>query len=186
MGYFYLDESIHDEAGFIITSCVYSHNDISPDVDDLLLALGYTPGEDEFKSSAIKATDERSRSLRQQIKDLIHSKTSIGLIVVPNDDRSLLGMESIIGLGRIIRANKLDTETHTIYFDEGIISCREYNMLTKDVLDNNIILWGQDSKKIGGLQVADCVAHTLSIMLKEEMGLVTKKVRAVVMTLTLK
>lgn len=174
MGFIYIDESIHDKAGFIIVSFVYSKKDLSPMVNDALLSLGYLPGHDEFKSSSIKVNDESSQLLRGNLMSLIHHHAKVGLMVLPRSKRKEIGNESILGLDKIITNNKLSDIPHSIYYDEGISAYN--NSESTDVLKNNQIFWNQNSKLIGGLQIADCVAHTLSIMLKEEMGLISKMI----------
>jgi hypothetical protein len=48
MGNFYIDDSIHDEAGFIIGACVYSKHDLSANIAEILSHSGYDPSFSEF------------------------------------------------------------------------------------------------------------------------------------------
>ena len=61
MGFFYLDESIHEKAGFIIGAFVYHKTDITPLVFAALAEVGLRPGIHEFKSGARMIAPTRRR-----------------------------------------------------------------------------------------------------------------------------
>jgi hypothetical protein len=177
MGFFYFDESIHERAGFILGAYVYSAEDISPLVNDCLISLGLRPGEDEFKSSSLMIEDERQRKLRDMLKQLLKN-VKIGLVVVPSMEREDLGVEALRGLKKISDANGLTSQHQEVYFDEGIIFKNQIETIRDFDLDTFCSLFfDKDSRKIGGLQLADLVAHTLSVMLLETLGFVKKTVK---------
>lgn len=120
MGYFYVDESIHDRAGFILGAYVFSPHDLTPQVFMKLEAVGLRPSVDEYKSSAKMSKDAKQRALRNELKELLWN-VKLGLVVVPSDERQNLGTESLLGLKKIILANELLEEQHHVYFDEGIV-----------------------------------------------------------------
>lgn len=69
-----------------------------------------------------------------------------------------------------------------VFLDQGIYKNQnddDYNSLTSmlnaEKIDLNI---EQDSKVIKGIQLADLVAHTCSIMMKESLGLINKTIKA--------
>jgi hypothetical protein len=178
VGYFYIDESIHERAGFILAAYVYSAHDLTPLVYERLRSVGLEPGKNEFKSSTKMTTDPIQRTLRSELKEVLRS-TKLGLVVIPSTERYNLGAEALRGLNKILQANKLTNQRHHIYFDQGIVF-RRHSDLTLELGMKNYcdILVGQDSRLIGGLQLADLAAHTMSVMLLETLGVVTKTVKA--------
>lgn len=173
MGYFYVDESIHDEAGFIIAAFVYSEKDLSPMVSNILKDLGFKPGIDEFKSCTKMHGNEKRKCLRKEVEALA-SVSRIAFVVIPRELRSNLGAEILSAVEKIIKRNELDGIHHNVYIDEGIKpKSSDGKIESRDSLRNSIH-WQQNSKCVCGIQVADCVASYFSTMLKEQMGLVTK------------
>lgn len=171
MGYFYVDESIHERGGFILGACVYSKTPLEELVNQSLISLGLKPGSDEYKSSYRMQGNDLRQRLRIKIKDILLI-TRIGLFVMPVGQRDAIALEGLKALEKIIEANELGSG-HSAYFDEGILfpKIMPYNTTCK-------IFVNQDSKKIGGIQVADCAAHTMSIMLLEEMKIIDKNIKA--------
>ena len=155
-------------------------NDLTPFVFKMIEAFGLQPGKDEFKSSSMKINDETNRTLLDKLREIPGiAGAKIGLVVVPNGERDNLGSEALRGLRKILKANKLEEQEHKIYFDEGI-SFKNKNKILEELgwKEKWKIFIGQDSKLIGGLQMADLSAHTMSVMLLEALGIVNKKVRA--------
>lgn len=178
MGSFYLDESIQARAGFIIGAFVYSGHDLTPSVFSVLEQSGLKPGVDEFKSGAHMARNPELKQLRNLLFPLLIN-TRFGVVVVPADQRPMLGVEAIRCLGKILEANRLNNDHHQVFFDENISVGAE----TKDSFLSGPgtqcqLYLSQDSKIVGGIQLADLAAHSCGIMLLEQMGLLTKRVRA--------
>ena len=174
MGYFYFDESIHERGGFIIGAYVYAERDLTQEIYDRIRSVGLAAGSDEFKSGAHMATDAKQRQLRTSLLSFFHwgfGDPRIGLVVIPFDRRQDLGAEALIGLDKIVRANKLAGKTHSVYFDEGI-SKPDTTVPSCD------LHFDQDSRVVAGIQLADLVAHTLSEILLEEQGVISKTVKA--------
>lgn len=178
MGYFYFDESIQQRAGFIIGAFVYSQADLTPRVFEALASAGLQPRVDEFKSGArMDGCPERANA-RGTLLGLLQY-LCIGLIVVPACARGDLGAEALAGLEKIIRANELTKSRHWVYLDEGIT-------VERGLIDNFIarigvpceVLLHQNSKFIGGIQVADLAAHSMGVMLLEHQGHLKKTVKA--------
>jgi len=180
LGYFYFDESIHERAGFILGAYVYSPDDLSPSVYAQIKAVGLRPGIDEFKSSTKMDKDPQRQLLRDKIKELLWSAwAKVGLVVIPLQERSHLGEEALRGLEKIIRVNDLrGGKAHQVFFDEGI-SFKDGSLFVKELKLNDCceFHFKQNSRLLGGLQIADMVAHTMSVMLLETLGIVNKEVR---------
>jgi hypothetical protein len=175
MGYFYFDESIHDGAGFIIGAYVYSERDITPLVVEAVRSAGLEPGVDEFKSRSMMKENPRQVILRGSLKKILRRETKIGLVVAPRSDRETLGSAALNCLEKIVISNDLTTQAHSVYFDQGIRSPRDF---PREISQRCEIYFGQDSKRCAGIQMADLAAHTLASMLLEELGFLKKNVRA--------
>jgi len=171
MGYFYFDESIHEDYGFVLGAVVYSQHDYSDLVAAELKQAGLKPKIDEFKSGRLKAGDQNQISLRARLARLIQNKYKVGMVIAPISQIGLLGDYAIEGLRKIISKNRLSSQIHQVYFDEEIsINCEENKKV-----ENCTIYLKQDSKIILSIQLADLVAHYLSTMLKERLSQSPKK-----------
>lgn len=178
MGFFYFDESIQQRAGFIIGAFVYSETDLTPPVFEAIATAGLQPGVDEFKSGARMDGRPEHANAREALRGLLQS-LRIGLVVVPAGGRGDLGTEALAGLDKIIRANELTTSGHRVYFDEGITveSRLVENFVARIGVPCEIFL-SQNSKSVGGIQVADLAAHSMGVMLLEHLGHLKKTVKA--------
>ena len=177
MGYFYFDETIQERGGFIIGAFVYSPEDKTPAVYSAISHVGLQPGFDEFKSGSRMDKNPHQAKLRGELSNIL-TNTSVGLIVLPVSERALLGREAIIGLQKILRANGLDKQPHKVFFDEGItVDSKTHNTFLEGVGSLCELRPSQDSILVGGIQLADLVAHSLGGMLLEQLGLISKKVR---------
>jgi len=177
VGYFYFDETIQERGGFIIGAFVYSPEDKTPAVYSAISHVGLQPGFDEFKSGSRMDKNPHQAKLRGELSNIL-TNTSVGLIVLPVSERALLGREAIIGLQKILRANGLDKQPHKVFFDEGItVDSKTHNTFLEGVGSLCELRPSQDSILVGGIQLADLVAHSLGGMLLEQLGLISKKVR---------
>ena len=177
MGHFYFDESIHERGAFIVGAFVYSPFDLGPSIDAVVTSVGLTPRMDEFKSNANMLSNPVARMLRSGIGCLL-SSSKVAVAILPRVDRNKLGQEALKALTRLISANDLSSESHSVYIDQGIkVSQQDLAIISQQdpMLD---VHPNQDSKLIPGIQVADLAAHRASGMLLEQMGLVTKMVKA--------
>lgn len=178
MGFFFVDESIHREAGFILAGIVYCEQDPQKDVDQCLAMAGLTPGRDEFKSSAPMEGDSRRQALRDSLLGCLRG-TQLGLVVTPTFSRPRLGNEVLAGLEKIRRANLLDSRHHTIYLDQGIrIRDREKALSQFENRGKSRVRLEQDSRVVGGLQLADLASHILALLLRAKLGWPDKRVPA--------
>lgn len=178
MGYFYFDESIHPRAGFIIGAFVYSATSLDPAVAATLATMGLRPGVDEFKSGARADANPVQAPLRNRLRTLIHH---LGLIVAPTHERHLLGRDALCGLMKLLSANAFSSSTHEAHFDQGVFSSQaQCERWAEELgLPSTVRLFAEDdSKRVGGIQLADLAAHTMATMLLERLGHVNKTVKA--------
>lgn len=145
---------------------------------EAIASAGLHPGVDEFKSGARIDGRPELASAREALRGLLQT-LRVGLILVPAGARSDLGTEALAGLGKIIRANGLSTLGLRIYFDEGItIDPALVADFGARVGGPCEVLLNQDSKSVGGIQVADLAAHAMGVMLLEHLGHLKKTVKA--------
>ena len=179
MGFFYFDESIQHRAGFIVGAFVYSKTDLTPAVFKAISDAGLEPRVDEFKSGARMDMRPEQVKARAGLRRILQT-LRIGLAVVPVSTRSSLGTEALFALEKIIVANWLVASGHQVYFDEGIAVDPD---MTAGLLGARVgvpchVFLNQDSRLVGGIQVADLVAHSMGVMLLEHLGYLTKMVKA--------
>jgi hypothetical protein len=177
MGYFYFDETIRDGAGFILGAFIYSDEDLTEIVRSKISEAGLRPRIDEFKSGAMMSRNPRQIKLRDLLQEVVFM-TRVGIVIVPQSKRGSLGDEAMRGLEMLILRNDLANQSHSVFFDEGIQINAELvtalNVANGAPIEVNM---GQNSRIIGGIQVADLVAHSLGTMLLEKLGLTDKVVR---------
>ena len=177
MGHFYFDESIQERGGFIIGAFVFASDDITPAVFAAIEAAKLQPRVDEFKSGARMDRNPKQLVLRGLLSELL-ATTQVGVVVIPNSERELLGFHAILALRKFLVANSFESKRHEIYFDEGIsIYKNGYEKGLAEFGEQCNLHQSQDSKIIGGIQIADLAAHCLGGMLLEQLGLVAKMVK---------
>ena len=177
MGFFYFDESIRDNGGFILGAFIYSKADLTPAVFAALTAVGLQPGRDEFKSRFQVANAPEHASLRDHLRSLLY-EVKVGALVIPTAQRQHLGNEALFGLTKFIVANSLGCMSHKAFFDEGITIDGSCLKNFRQEIPSCEINRNQDSRLVGGIQLADLVAHSMGTMLLEEQGLISKKIKA--------
>lgn len=175
MSYFYFDETIRERGNFIIGAVVASEQDLSPIVSEQWRKLGLNPESAEYKSSDPKENSDLGETQRLVMADLLQ-RSKLGLTVAPSSERRRLGEYCTDLLIQIADAGFIREGEHFLYLDQNIkLGISDIARLR----DINISPFpGSDSRKIGGIQVADHAAHALGGMLLEEMGLITKQVLA--------
>ncbi|SFP95650.1 DUF3800 domain-containing protein [Hymenobacter arizonensis] len=179
MGHFYVDDSVHNEAGFIIGACVYTEIDLSNEIDNIIEKHGYDKTEFEHKSGASYSKDPNKIKVREGLKQLLIHQCKLGVVVIPSDQREKLGFECIKAIKTFIVHNNLK-DPNDIYFDQGHFMSRQKAQDAIDAqnfTDSSFIL-EQDSRVIKGIQLADLAAHVASMHFKSTLHLITKMVKS--------
>lgn len=179
MGYFFIDDSAHDKAGFVIGACVYSEEDLSNKIVDTIRESGFDPKEFEFKSNAPYRNEPSKICLRDKLKRLLQDNCKLGVVIIPWSQRKDLGLECLKGVRQFIGHNRIKGPID-IYFDQGMFKSKDIadDLITNLDFVNCTFHFEQDSKLIYGIQVADLSAHISSIQVKDELGFITKTVKA--------
>lgn len=175
MGYMWFDESIRDNGNFIVGALVYCDTDLSPAIQNEWRMIGLNPTEFEFKSSTRKAGDNVAKNARDLLRNILR-QTRIGLVICPTSDRQALGAHGVVLVKQILDKCAVPYGPHLLYLDQGIVVSaedrREAERFGVEIITN------QDSRARAGIQLADLASHSLGGMLLEEMGLISKTVRA--------
>ncbi|TYC55858.1 hypothetical protein FMN50_12600 [Rhodobacterales bacterium] len=164
-----MDESIHERGDFIVVAAVYGGADVEDQVRQGLLACGFDPVRDEFKSSMRMSGNPAAQELRQRLKFILrHCK--IALAVCPVVERPILATH----VATLLSSVDLPPETPVVavYMDEGM------KPTASEMPCSATVTFGCDSKSVAGIQLADCAAHLVSTMLLEELGIISKTVPA--------
>lgn len=181
MGYFFFDDSVHPRGGFVLGAWVYVEDDPQERIADLLTAAGLEPGRDEFKSGAHMGRDPRQPAARAGLKAMIAHGTRVGVVVVPSENRELVGSGALEALRSFLEANSLGAGPHHVYLDRGLFPSVAKGREQVAVLGLEPaceVHVEADSRLVFGLQLADLVAHSASVMLLETLGVVNKTVKA--------
>ena len=180
MGQFYIDDSVHDEAGFVIGACVYTNIDINEKIIDIIKNCGFDPDIFEYKSSANYSKEPEKAKVREQLKGLLADSCKLGIVIIPRTNREQLGFECIKAVKQFMDSNKVVKKPINIYFDQGLFTSKEKaeQLITSLQFTDCTFNLEQNSISIKGIQLADLAAHISSIQLKDAMGLVTKTVKA--------
>ncbi|MER8577737.1 DUF3800 domain-containing protein [Mesorhizobium sp. M1423] len=181
MGYFYFDESIHDDRKiladlkFILGAFVYSEIDLGPLVFEAITKVGLEPEVDEYKSSSTKINDPKQVELRDRLGSILRRNARLGIVIAPASERRNLGSVAMNGLEKFIKMNNLTSQSHRVFFDQEITVGRKIHA---DFIRQCDVCTDQDSKLCAGIQIADFASHYMATMLKEELGLFRKTVFA--------
>lgn len=175
MSYLYFDESIREHGEFIIGALVKSDQDLTPPIHRQWVDMGLDPTTDEYKSSATKTDSETSREQRRFLRGMLQ-RAGLGLTVSPLHKRTDLGKHCGELVLQLVNTGKLEKSEHILYSDQNIkVPSRDRERLDHAGIECHVNV---DSREVAGIQLADHAAHALGGMLLEEMGIVTKSVRA--------
>ena len=168
----YIDESVHNGAGFVVTAFVFASGGFERAVASTLRGVGLRPGEDEFKSSARMDTNPKMREAREALLSLAGSKTRVAVFFGPYA-RHTIGMHSLQALQSILVRNSVRPSQLDLYFDQDIFpTATEASRLHSlfHFLNSARIHPAEDSRKRLGIQVADAVAGSFGQILKEKLS----------------
>lgn len=167
----YVDESIHNECGFVSTAFIFGNEGFEKNVEEVLRKAGLDPFSEEFKSCARMDSDPRMQAARLGLLSLAGSKSKIAAFFGPFT-RATLGKLALQALQSVIVRNGIDPGALSVYFDQEIFPSQKEALRLHSLfysLRQSIIHPCEDSRKRLGIQVADAVAHSFGRILKEEL-----------------
>lgn len=141
--------------------------DESPLVKRIVRRTGVAATLGEFKSGARMAGNVALQQTRSLLGSLLAKRCRILITAVPYDQRETLGAVGLALLRQALNSGVVPDGDHVAYFDEGIVVP---GTVDDPVLSTVLIHREQDSKMVGGLQLADLAAHTLSMILLQNLG----------------
>jgi hypothetical protein len=100
-------------------------------------------------------------------------------VVADLGERNMLGDICLHGLVKVIGANSLNGRIESVYFDEGIYPPKIAGLATvraTPALSGVDIRFGNDSRKVIGIQLADLAANYVSAQLQYGLGMPQKKI----------
>lgn len=168
----YVDESVHGTSGFVASAFVFTELDFERHVEQALLEAGFSPHEEELKSSARMDTNPTMRAARDALLCLAGSKTRIAVCVGPYG-RQTIGKHCLQALQSVLLRNGIAPASLDIHFDEDIFrseaEARRLHGLFRFLSDARIHP-RENSRLVLGIQVADVVAHSFGQILKAEIS----------------
>jgi hypothetical protein len=164
----YVDESIHDSIGMVVTAFVFASSDFENAVTEALREVGLNPPQDEFKSSGRMDTDDKMRAARHRLISMAGSRTKIAVFFGPFH-RPHLGRQALQALQSVLVRNAIPASSLWVHFDKGIFSsaaeavrlCKLFHSLT-----GSKVAAEEDSRFCVGIQVADAVAYSFGHIIK--------------------
>jgi hypothetical protein len=154
----YFDESIHDQAGFMVVAFVVCENDPQEE----LLAILNQYELDEYHSCTNMSTCKDMQALRNDFRSFINHKCRWGIIILPNTSRRCL----IDDLKKTIVSLQNKISISSISFDEGLINKTQAENLKSDLSISNITV--ESSHSVLGIQLSDLVAALCGVRLRSE------------------
>lgn len=153
----YIDESVHEDLGFMILAYVVCNHDPQPDICNILSEHSV----DEHHSCARMDKSESLRDLRANFISYLNSNCRWGIFIMPSEYRHR-SYSDVSFLLSILVEGFPDGE-RIIFFDEGIINSKEVLSLSSDEV--KVITCA--SHEVCGIQLADLVASFSGIRFKE-------------------
>lgn len=176
----FVDESIHDRAGFILTAIVAPALPIDDEIDAALITAGLIPGRDEYKSSARMFGNPNLQRLRSDLLNVMFGgECRLALVISDRSERASIATHVVELLEAMVSRGRFSGCPIDVHLDQGI-SCRlaGHAWRAGEQFQESRLLPGQDSRLVRGLQLADMCAHNASTILLADLGYVRKTVLA--------
>lgn len=167
----FVDESVHDASGFVVTAFVFADATLEERVSRILIRAGLVPGTDELKSSSRMDSDPRMQAARDHVLTLANTTTKVAVFVGPYN-RASIGKDCLQALQSVLVRNGLSAVPLDVYFDEGIfVSTSDAQRLQPyfRALTSVQIHHSENSRLVLGIQVADVLAHSFAQIVKAQL-----------------
>lgn len=164
----FVDESIYDSLGIVVTAFVFSDSQFEYQVIEALQEAGIDVPHEEYKSRARMDSNEHMRNARDKLLSLAGRSSKIAVFFGPFS-RPRLGRQTLQAVQSVLLRNSIDPSSLAIYFDQEIFPSIEEAARLKAVfhyLEASQIHAHEDSRKRVGIQVADAVAHSFGQIIK--------------------
>ena len=158
----YIDESIHDQHGFMLLAYVTCMHDPQNSLNDIIKEYGV----DEFHACKKMQNNQKLRKLRSSIRSYVNSYCGWGVMVLPNTARQNI-KDDFTNLVNRLSKFQLNGPLK-IYVDEGIISNNGVDEIKS--VSNLDSIYICSSHEVNGIQLADLVAALCGVRLREEIS----------------
>ena len=167
----YVDESIQSELGVVCIAFVFVDKCVDSAVAEILTASGFDPANVEFKSGARMASDPAMRQVRDELMRFIATDTKAAVFFGPFE-RARLGRQALQALQSVVSRNGFDPNGLTLHFDQDIFKsggqAKDLHSKFTSLKGSNIKGY-ENSLVCRGIQLADCLAHCFSQIIKAEL-----------------
>src|ERR1017187_1285230 len=102
----FVDESIQESLGFVVTAFVFASNSFEDSVEQILRKIGISSPEEEFKSSARMDVNPQMRSARDALMSLAAASAQLAVFFGPFD-RQHLGRQTLQALQSVVVRNAI-------------------------------------------------------------------------------
>ena len=164
----FVDESIYDKLGIVVTAFVFTESDFEGLVTEALKDAGIDTPREEFKSSARMDTDHRMPVARDKLLGLAGTKSKIAVFFGPFS-RPRLGRQTLQAVQSVLLRNGIDPSNLSIYFDQEIFPS-QYESDRLQALFHYLAgcrFYAVENSHVRvGIQVADTVAHSFGQIIK--------------------
>lgn len=166
----YIDETVHEQLGFMILAYVLCPSNPQSDLEHILKSHM----KDEFHSLEKMDGNEQAQKLRREIKNYVSLNCQWGVFVLPIEARWTLSEELLRFLTELV-GSCANNDGVAIYMDEGIIRESDLGALRYATGIDRLELC--KSHEINGIQLADLVAALSGVRLREEISQMPKMLR---------
>lgn len=159
----YIDETVHEQYGFLILAYVICRADPQ---NDLVRVLALHEAE-EFHSLEKMHMNEQAQKLRSEMRSYVNGKCRWGVFVLPSSARWTLS-EDLPGFISQVMGTCSSAEGVSVYMDEGIVKQNDLESLRTATGVERLNLC--KSHEVNGIQLADLVAALCGVRLREEIS----------------
>lgn len=170
----YVDESFVPRHDLLVAGLVFSPFDLSEDVNEILLRHGFAPGTDEFKSTANFRDEPRWGAVRDSLLDLLLKRECelAATIASHSVDLRLLGNHVLDTVLSVAGHAGFEASPLSIYLDRDLK--RDEQRLRAQIpdtahVDRPRMVFGCDSRLVGGIQLADMIAGALRTVFVQQL-----------------
>lgn len=172
----FVDESVYEQLGIVVTAFVFADADFEAEVTAALQKSGIDTPREEFKSSARMDADPRMQTARKSLLSLADRSSKIAVFFGPISrsgpfSRQRLSRQILQAAQSVVlrNAQSINRASLSIHFDQEIfVSQSEGDRLHAlfEYLKPCRIFAVEDSRIRVGIQVADSVAHSFGQIIK--------------------
>lgn len=159
----YVDESVHEQHGFLLLAYVICYSDPQEELARILREHQIN----EYHSMDKMHGNTKAQELRSLFKDYLNSNCLWGVFVLPSNMRWQLADELPNFISKLTSTCP-GTGAVGIYLDEGIVKENELQHLRNKTGFEKFGLY--KSHEVNGIQLADLVAALCGVRLREEIS----------------